>query len=135
MRRISWLALTCLSSSLLGCATGSPRPVDEDPELECTDRSVTVFQSPGFLAVYPEYIHVCAGLTFTVKAVPRASGTIRTSPGRGNPAADSWLSGAADRGGDVVIIVPEATPEGVYKYNVTVEGVGTLDPRVSVVRR
>lgn len=135
MRKITLMAGACLSLSMWGCVTGSPRPVDDDPELACADRAVTVFQSPGFLAVYPEYIHVCAGRSFAVKAVPRAAGAIRTSPERGNPAADGWLSGTAESGGEVVITIPESTPEGVYKYNVTVDGVGTLDPRVSVVRR
>jgi hypothetical protein len=96
---------------------------------------VSVFQSTGFLAVYPEYMHVCVGQSITVKAVPQAVGTVQISPVRGNPAEDSWLSGTSERGGTVVISVPEGATEGVYKYNITVEGVGTLDPRVSVVRR
>ena len=134
MKRIVLVAATSLSLTLSGCATGTGY-ADVDPELSCGDRTVTVFQSTGFLAVYPEYIHVCEGQSLTIKAVPRAAGTVQTSPARGNPAADSWLSGRAERGGTVVIRVPEGATEGVYKYNITVEGVGTLDPRVSVVRR
>lgn len=135
MRRKIFLAITCLSLGLMGCATGSTRTPEVDPELVCADRTVTVFQSTGFLAVYPEYIHVCAGRSITVKAVPRAPGTVRTIPERGNPAADDWLSAEGEKGGTAVIRIPESATEGVYKYNITVEGVGTLDPRVSVVRR
>jgi len=135
MRKIVLSAATSLSLTLLGCATGTAPHADVDPELVCGDRTVTVFQSTGFLAVYPEYIHICDGRSFTIKSVPRAAGTVQTSPVRGNPGADSWLGGTAEKGGNVVIMVPEDTTEGVYKYNITVEGVGTLDPRVSVVRR
>ena len=135
MKKNVFLAATSLSLTLLGCTTGTTRHADVDPELVCGDRTVTVFQSIGFLAVYPEYIHVCDGRSLTIKAVPRAAGGVQISPARGNPEADSWLSGSAEEGGTVVITVPERTTEGVYKYNITVEGVGTLDPRVSVVRR
>lgn len=135
MRRTIFLAATCLSLGLAGCATGSTRTTEVDPELVCADRTVTIFQSTGFLAVYPEYIHVCAGRALTVKAVPQSTGAVQTAPERGNPAADNWLSARGERGGAAVIRIPEDATEGVYKYNITVEGVGTLDPRVSVVRR
>jgi hypothetical protein len=135
MRRTTFLAVTCLSSSLMGCAIGSTRTAEVDPEMVCADRTVTVFQSTGFLAVYPEYIHVCPGRSITVKAVPPAPGTVRTIPERGNPVADDWLNAESERGEGAVMRVPESAAEGVYKYNIAVEGIGTLDPRVSVVRR
>ena len=122
-----------LSLGFAGCAT-TTKDTGVDPELTCGDRTVTVFQSIGFLAVYPEYIDVCAGQSININAVPRGRG-LRTSPAEGNPGMDGWLSAGAEGGGSVVITVPgDATP-GVYKYAIAVNEVGMLDPRLRVIRR
>ena len=121
-----------LSLGFAGCAT--PKDPGVDPELTCGSRAVTVFQSIGFLAVYPEYIDVCAGQSITIDAVPRGR-SLRTLPAEGNPGLDGWLSGGAEGGRSVVLTVPEDATAGVYKYGIAVGDVGMLDPRIRVIRR
>lgn len=122
-----------LSLGFAGCAT-TTKDTGVDPELTCGDRTVTVFQSTGFLAVYPEYIDVCAGQNVEINAVPRGR-SLTTSPAEDNPGMDGWLSAGAEGGGSVVITVPRDATAGVYKYGITVNGVGMLDPRLRVIRR
>jgi hypothetical protein len=122
---------------LAGCASTMPGETGADPELTCGSRTVTVYQARGFLAVYPEYIDVCRGETITFRAVPRISGgSIRTAPDRTdkrNPGRDDWLR--SDGGAtEAAVSVPRDATLGVYKYAITVDGVGTLDPRARVVR-
>ncbi|MEX2126384.1 MAG: hypothetical protein WD795_20995 [Woeseia sp.] len=127
---------TLLSLALTGCAPAMTRDGGADPETTCGDRAVTVYQSTGFLAVYPEYIDVCAGYRVTITAVPRvADGNVRTQPEEGNPGMDGWLGVEGRPGGAVVIGVPADATAGVYKYGIIVDGVGMLDPRIRVVRR
>ncbi len=60
---------------------------------------------------------------------------IGKSPPPDHPNASvSWLH-ALGRGTSSLVVCPEdGTPEGVYKYEVSVEGVGTLDPRAEVIQ-
>ena len=130
-------SILCLASVVFalsaGCATTTPSAGD-DPEMSCRDRTVTVYQSTGFLAVYPEYIDVCRGQSITVRTLPRLdTGGVRTAPDDKNPGDDSWLR-IEGREGTVVMKVPENAALGVYKYSITVDGVGMLDPRARVVR-
>ena len=119
---------------LAGCASTMNPSVSDDPEMTCGDRTVTVYQATGFLAVYPEYIDVCRGQSITVRTVPGlATGNVRTAPGEKNPDDDSWLRNEG-RDGTVIMVVPGNAGLGVYKYSITVDGVGTLDPRARVVR-
>jgi hypothetical protein len=125
-----------LFTSLAGCAATAP-DAGADPELTCGGRTVTVYQARGFLAVYPEYIDVCRGQTITIRAVPRVvGGSIRTAPDgsrRKNPDEDSWLRSEGNAA-QATMSVPADAGLGVYEYAITVDGVGTLDPRARVVR-
>jgi len=135
MKNILTCALIALSLATVGCAPTMTRTAEVDPELTCGDRTVTVFQTTGFLAVYPEYIDVCTGESITINAVPKvAAGDLRTAPDEGNPGRDDWLRSEGKSEGSVVINVPEDAALGVYKYSITVDGVGTLDPHARVVR-
>lgn len=138
MNNFAKIPAVVLGGMLAACAQAPMTPAggDTDPEFACRDRTVTVFQSTGFLAVYPEYIDVCSGYDILVKPVPPVrTGNVRTAPGgRGEP---GWLGGVpGDKAGagGAVIRVPPGTSPGVYKYSITVDGVGTLDPRARVVR-
>jgi hypothetical protein len=125
---------TVLFVLLAGCASTMSGEADVDPELTCGDRTVTVYQARGFLAVYPEYIDVCSGETITIRAVPHvAEGAVRTAPGGKNPGRDAWLQSEGNAM-EATLSVPTDAALGVYKYAITVDGVGTLDPRARVVR-
>jgi hypothetical protein len=128
--------VTLLSLTLAGCALDMTRDPGADPEITCGDRNVTVFQTRGSLSVYPEYIDVCRGQSITISAIPRVDGAdVRTAPAeRGNPEGDGWLGREGRADGSVLIEIPGDAPLGVYKYSITVDGVGTLDPRARVVR-
>lgn len=137
MNKSTIVLLSAIACALAGCAQTTPAThiAEEDPELTCGNRTVTVFQATGFLAVYPEYIDVCTGYNITINVVPPvADGGFSTAPESGNPGEDSWLDSTAKRGGSAIISVPPGIPTGVYKYSITVEGVGTLDPRARVVK-
>jgi hypothetical protein len=141
MNKIGTLLTFAAAAGLTGCATNGTKG-DVDPELHCQDRTVTVNHGPAFLIAYPEYIQVCEGQTITIRIRPRVrAGDAKTQQGRGNPAVASWLDrDNKDHAAEIRIEVPEKTvPEKkrdiVFKYSIGIAGVGTLDPRVRVVRR
>jgi hypothetical protein len=62
------------------------------------------------------------------------TGVIVTIEGKRDP-EDQWLNKVAAAGtgsNKIYICVPPAQPNGDYGFNVTVPGVGTIDPRVRV---
>lgn len=128
------LAVIALSSASVGCAS-TPRTPMEDPEFTCGPRTVTVFHGYAFLAVYPPTIDVCREQQITVKMIPKVrAGAARTSPGERDKERASWLGREASSRGKIVIEVPTSAELRTYKYNITVDGVGTLDPSARVVR-
>jgi hypothetical protein len=134
MNKPVMLVVSTLLLASGGCA--SPRQAAlEDPELYCGARTVTVFHGPAFLAAYPETIDVCRGQEITVTVTPKVpAGAARTSPGERYRESGAWLGGEASSGGNIVIEIPNTVELGTYKYNITVDGVGTLDPTARVVR-
>ncbi len=112
---------------LAGCAQMAGR--------DCND-TVTVNYRAASLRASPELAEVCPGGTLTVRLrPPAAAGAARTAPGSANPNAN-WLSGRAAKG-DRIELVPDENEVEVgetYKYNITIDGIGTLDPRVRVIR-
>jgi hypothetical protein len=136
MNKIGILLMLAVSTGLFGCATNGTMG-DVDPELDCRDRRVTVNHGPAFLIAYPEYIEVCAGQTITVQVTPRVpAGEAATMQGSGDPVEASWLNNRnRSESSEILIEVPEAAAYAVYKYSIRIAGVGTLDPRVRVVRR
>lgn len=126
----SKLAAAALAATTATCAVPEP-PVD--PELSCRDRLVTVNHAAGYLAAHPEHLEVCAGQTIVIDIRPPVdAGSARTTPaGEREP---EWLRARNGERG-IEMRVPEDADYRTYKYNITIEGVGTLDPRVTVKRR
>jgi hypothetical protein len=118
-----------------GCAGKDPINGDSDPEIKCQDRNVTVLHARGFLTAHPEYIVVCPGQRILIKVVPPVDpGQARTMAGGENQEA-RWLNSTNKQDRHRTIIqIPDAkdVEEGEYKYSITIDGVGTLDPRVRV---
>jgi len=134
MNKPVMLAVIALSSASVGCASTPQTPI-EDPEFSCGPRTVTVFHGYAFLAAYPPTIDVCRGQQITVKMIPNVrAGTARTSPGERDKERGAWLGREASSRGKIVIAVPTSVELRTYKYNITVDGVGTLDPSARVVR-
>ncbi len=99
--------------------------------------SVTVNHKASILKVTPELRNVRFGGTVTIKTVPaKGKDKAHTKQAPGTP---RWLTGHCNRKGEIVLPVPENAlgprqKEKTYKYSVTVDGVGTIDPRVRVIR-
>ncbi len=130
MKKRTQCAAAALAAVLAACAG---RPIPDGPEPLCADRLVTVTHAPGYLAAHPEHVDVCAGRTVVIELAPAvAPGAARTAPARGQP---EWLGARNASRGRIEIRVPEDAAYGTYKYEIVVEGVGRLDPRLTVSRR
>ncbi len=139
MNKASIIPLSVVLTTIAGCASGlGPRPdAAVDAEIVCRDRTVRLRHVAGFLAANPEYIEICREQVLTVQIVPPAGmGRARTAGGMGSSgAAAAWLNQSGNTAGNrILITVPEMAALDEYKYSITVDGVGTLDPRLRVVR-
>jgi hypothetical protein len=133
MKNIAKMVTIAILTS--GCAANGYVSGADDPELVCQDRQVTVNHAPAFLVAYPEYLVVCPGQQIVVNIVPAVpSGSAATAPAEKNPGLSGWLQSENREGGRIVLQIPEGTVAGEYKYSITIEGVGTLDPRVRISR-
>ena len=56
--------------------------------------------------------------------------TLVTITGSGSGA--EWISGAANGGQFIEVVVGPEVAQGAYKYNIAVDGIGTLDPEVTI---
>jgi hypothetical protein len=121
-----------------GCAAKGPTDGDSDPEIKCQDRHVTVNHARGFLTAHPYYIKVCRGERILINVVPPVDREkASTMAGEENLEAE-WLNSrnATDRDPAIIQIPDDKGLEGrEFKYSITIEGVGTLDPRVRVTRK
>lgn len=118
---------TGVASLLAGCAQMAERP--------CSD-TVTVDYREAFLHARPPLAQVCRGGTLTVifRPIGKDGGKpAHTAPGPQNGKA-AWLRGSSPKGDRIVLDIDESVPLGEYKYDVTVDGIGTLDPRVRVMK-
>lgn len=95
--------------------------------IACVDRHVTVNYASGVFIVNPNDVEVCQGKMVFIKLVPPPdNGKAKTThPNEG------WLN--KSNSGDTITIDTAPAEKGDYKYSITIEGVGTLDPGVRVV--
>ena len=117
---------TGTAALLAGCAQMAGK--------SCNDE-VTVNYRAANLRASPELAEVCPGGTLTVKLVPPIGrGSAATAPGPQNPKA-TWLSGSVSQGAEIKLHADkdEVVVDETYKYSITIEGIGTLDPRVRVI--
>jgi len=80
---------------------------------------------------------VCAPRNGTVifKIIPsRNKNTARTKQGAGNPEPAAWLDkGNTKSESEMMLTVSATAILGLYKYSITIDGVGTLDPHAEVI--
>lgn len=115
---------------LSGCAVDGDRNGGSVPHARCGAPPITVVHARGYLALNPETVDPCRGDRLTINlAPPVAPGSARTAPAEGGP---QWLRRENKTRGTIYIDVPKDTKPGVYKYSITIDGVGMLDPRVRI---
>lgn len=127
------LASAAFAAVLAGCAT---METPEGPIPSCDTVHVTVTHAPGYLALYPEHVYICKQETLVIETAPPVDEGDAQVVAAGKMRAE-WLGGTSDARGIIEIKIPDL-PEseyGEYKYSLTIEGIGTLDPRFTVTRR
>lgn len=134
-----------LSSTLVlaGCARGIPLPTVPP---ECVaDTSISVQWGPGQLEVDRECARVAVGdsLTITFNPTPSRVGEVETKIkgiGQGWLEETTTSSEGRDDGNPATIVLTVPPGKGgpgdaerrVYKYEIHVDGVGVLDPRIVI---
>jgi hypothetical protein len=102
----------------------------------CGNRHVTANHNAKKIVPRPEHVSMCRGDILTIGFKPEvAQGTGHAAPDpEKNPEA-TWLSGSNEESNDIILIVGEdAKLDYPYKYSITIDGVGTVDPRVTVMK-
>lgn len=138
--------ITVFTATLLLVLSGCDRTDESVSVRPCMRAKVKIIstdqnQSFAILKVVPKKVQVCIGgqieLTF---APPRELNAVSTKPdgkkhAKGaNPGPDNWLVKKNKTSKDKMLIkVLPGTTLGVYKYSVSVTGVGTLDPYAEVI--
>ncbi len=134
MKAMQNVSMLSLCGILLGCAT-TVETEDFDPALTCKDRVITIHHARGYLSLSQEYIEMCRNQSLKINVVPRVpNDAARATASKKNPDA-RWLNGSSGNGRFIEVRVPsDATVGETYKFDLTIDDIGMLDPRVRVVR-
>jgi hypothetical protein len=103
-------------------------------ELGCGHRVGTLHHGPSKLQLTPPIIVMCPDFNFTININPPnlAKGKARTVP-KVVDSGEAWLYQTNTTDPNKIIIpVPAGKPDDDYDYEVWVDGIGMLDPRVRV---
>ena len=111
----------------------------EGADVACGDKQVTVNHAAASLEARPEHVRrICPGDTLTLKLEPPVdrAGAARTEPTGENKEDAAWLEGRNSELDRIVLTVPDEkeAKEGEFKYSISIDGVGVLDPRVTVAK-
>lgn len=134
MKNKTKLLVAAVTGGLVGCAAMEmDDETGRDEKPVCRDRHVTVNHKAAKLSARPEHIEVCPGFKVLIHIVP----AVDANSARTVPADETaeWLEGVNRDRGTIVIEVPKGTDWDTYKYAITIDGVGTLDPRITVEPR
>jgi hypothetical protein len=122
-----------LAALIAACGT---TVVADGQQVRCRNRTINVVQAPGELRVSQELVDMCRGYSLTLRTVPPVDvNRARTRQPSGSSRRASWLDSDANENGEMVITVPdEGIPVGSdpFKYDLAVDNIGRLDPRVRV---
>jgi hypothetical protein len=130
----------------VGAMYGLAGCVISPPDVSCRGQSAKIHASPGMLRINNECISARAGQTIRLELVGgKAPGTVHTRPDRQKNANAKWLDQSNTDEGEIRFVVPAVKPvdtrdgadsceENVctFKYEIVVDGVGMLDPRIRV---
>lgn len=131
--RAIWLVVSLVPAIIAGCCTLN-RPGD------CRGDRATIMAAPAQLHMRPACLSVDGGESVTLRLkVADGVRSVQTQPAPENSFA-SWLNGSAERGGAIVLTAPTSKDKAdscrenycEYKFEILVDGVGMLDPRVQI---
>jgi hypothetical protein len=131
MRTMSKAAALAIGATLAAC--GGTIKVLDGVEVRCPDGKVRVLNQKGHpLETRPEPVHACRGTPVTLtfdNSVPRSQAHTRNKSGT----TAAWLDvDNMDERTMTINVDPQAVPKMEYKYLLTIDGLGTLDPRIVV---
>lgn len=119
-----------------GCAPGAQR----SDITKCRDKVVTVnwraegtTRKSAYLKARPELVELCRNHTLTIRLRPPVTVGNASTAG---PSGQNWLDGSSGgNGSQIVLTVPNDSSlvGNTYKYSITIDNAGTLDPRGTVV--
>ena len=123
--------VTGLLIPLMLAACVSNQSVDE--ELACRNRIATLRHGDGFMEAYPPHLDMCIGYTLRINLRPRVPvGDARSVAATGGP---EWLNRSNMSTDQILITIPDSVTVGeTYKFGLAIEGVGTLDPYIRIIR-
>lgn len=126
-----------LVMGMFAVGVGCAQP--EDADVACGNKTVTVNHAAAYLKASPEHVRkICPGNTLTVTLVPPVdrAGAARTDPMGKNKEDARWLEGRNSELDRIVLTVPgeKEAIEGEFKYSISIDGIGVLDPRVTVAK-
>lgn len=134
MKTMKNVSMLSLCGMLLGCAT-NVETEDVDPALTCIDRNITINHARGYLSLSQEYVEMCRGQSLKINIAPRVPNNAARATASKKNAEARWLNGSSGNGRFIEIRVPSDAIVGeTYKFDLTIDEIGTLDPRVRVVR-
>lgn len=121
---------------VIGCTCMGPS------DTRCRGNTATITHGPGYLRVVPECLSVNAGETVTLILRPSIEPGKAETRSSGKNDDGSWLDSTNSDPKAIRIVAPEnrvGMDDEVcnddyceYKFDVVIDGVGTLDPRVRV---
>ena len=126
MRITTALAGVSLVFGLAGCGITKE---SDGVTVRCSNRHANVNHASSHLDQRPDTIKLCTGFMLTLELhPPLPDNTAHTrQPGTGN----DWLD-QDNVGAFIYLTPPEGTSVGEIKYDLIVDGVGMLDPRIVV---
>ncbi len=137
--RVEITLIALMSTLFAACCTIG------QPDTECSGDTATIKYGPGMLLVSPECLEVEAGdaVTLKLEGPPLERGQAQTRRDRNKDSREGWLDeDNTDQRDRIVINVPPIGGEGGtspcgkdycdFKYEIVIEGVGVLDPRIRV---
>lgn len=106
-----------------------------DLDVACRDRTVSVNHATDRIVVTPGTIDVCSGYTVTFKIEPPVNvGSARTKDNTVNSPSAPWLNAGNVETDAITVKVPPETELKTYKYDIEIDGVGSLDPYFRVIK-
>ncbi len=126
------LAAACAPSALERTTVAAANCGDEYVDVEWRLRGRGIFARSAYFKVVPENVRVRAGcrVILEFQAPVSAANPASTTAKLGAPA---WLNGTPTAAMDQIILqVPMDQAPGAYEYNMTIMGIGMVDPRVTV---
>lgn len=125
-------------TTLLGAAVAMSGCAVEPTTDDCIDpppTPITInFKKNSEIKVSPPNARPYLGNVLKFKLVGD-SGTLVTIEGKASDPASSWISGSGKGEFIRVCVKKDLIEERTYKYKITVDGVGVLDPEVTIRRR